>query len=356
MSLSPPSSPPVCIYCESNSNPFDREHALQSAFGSYSGNDFVMHDLVCHPCNQHFGNTIDLALSRDSMEALLRLHYGVKPASRAKEIRYRRVTLRVHEPGPWQGAQFEFASDALGMTLIPEPLPQVGFRWKHQAESNWILEPDLSEVSVDPYRVAPPGSLEVKIIAPSATDNERLSRKLREFGLDVVFRGRIDFPVAQHGTLTAALEAAADSTIFRAIAKIAFNYVACIHGSEFIRRSDFDHLRRFIHGGKTPPWRPVVPTTEPILSLDSRSYRQTTGHLIAFDWNFSKSGLLAQVSLFNYVTYKVLFCPYYSGVWCGSIRSGHHFDYKDGTVSALASVSPLLIRTRYGIARAFHRP
>lgn len=41
---------------------------------------------------------------------------------------------------------------------------------------------------------------------------------------------------------------------------------------------------------------------------DMPRLRQTNGHLITFNWNYTQMGLVAQVSLFNAITYHVLFC------------------------------------------------
>jgi hypothetical protein len=199
---------------------------------------------------------------------------------------------------------------------------------------------------VNSYRHAVRGSLEVRILGRARGDAERLAEKLGDLGVPFTVRGPIESSVAVDGKVATQVSGQLDAAIFRAIAKIAFNYVACVYGAEFILRSDFDFLRVYIRYGTEPPWPAVRPTNEPILSLDSRRYRQTNGHLITFDWNLSQLGLLAQVSLFNHMTYRVLFCPYYSGIWTESIRSGHHFDFEDGVISPLMSASPrLAIRT-----------
>lgn len=334
---------PRCIYCLSDSNPFNREHALHAAFGKFKGNEFVMHNLVCHACNQHFGDTIDRALTRDSVEALLRFQLRLKSPSKAREIPYSRVILTVNQPGPWFGAQFEFASDPLGMALIPTPLAQIAIRRKSESDWEWILEQNLSALSLKDYQGALPDSLKVKILGPKKSDTERLAQKLQNLGINLPISKPIDCSVVENGTIDTQIRAQVDSTIFRAIAKIAFNYVACVHGAEFILRSDFDYLRNYIRHDVRCSWPFVVPTNDPILSLDSQRYRQTIGHLITFDWNLSQRGLLVQVSLFNQMTYRVLFCMHYTGLWSDSMRIGHHFDFEDGAITRLASAPSWLV-------------
>ena len=59
----------TCIYRRQSKGPFTREHVVHDGFGKFQG-ALVIHDAVCHDCNQEFGRTIDLALTRSSAEAL----------------------------------------------------------------------------------------------------------------------------------------------------------------------------------------------------------------------------------------------------------------------------------------------
>lgn len=69
--------------------------------------------------------------------------------------------------------------------------------------------------------------------------------------------------------------------------------------------------------------------------------RQTNGHLITFDWRIGQMGFVAQLSLFNTVTYQVRICPNYRGIWLPDLRRGHHFDVEGRTIEPLLA-SPLL--------------
>ena len=53
--------------------PFDRDHVMPEAFGTFDENWTL--DCVCKACNGHFGRTIELTLARGSTEALLRLRH-----------------------------------------------------------------------------------------------------------------------------------------------------------------------------------------------------------------------------------------------------------------------------------------
>jgi hypothetical protein len=135
-----------------------------------------------------------------------------------------------------------------------------------------------------------------------------------------------------------------DSLILRAVAKIAFNYAAKVRDATFVLRPDFDEIREYIRDGREPSWAPVVvPTRDSILFGGSRHWRQTNGHLVTLDWNRAGFGVLAQVSLFNTITYRVLLCPHYSGIWHGCLPSGHHFDVESRQISALSPASFSLV-------------
>jgi HNH endonuclease len=338
----------TCIYCKSQENAFDREHVMPEAFGTFEPESLILYDTVCKPCNGHFGRGLELALSRDSMEAVLRLRYGIKPASEAKKLPYRRLELKVGQPGPWLGATVVLEPDRTGEGIEPVPVPQVAFRWKTESEWTWFLERELGDTwRLAPYRGAPLGTLEIRILGPSSSDHARLVEKLKEAGIKFTQQRLLEQPMTEDGTIQLQIAAQVDDTIFRAIAKIAFNYAAYVHGPGFVLRSDFDDARNYIRYGTHPRWTPVVrPFKAPILTDDLPHFRQTNGHLITFDWNYKQTGLVAQISLFNAITYRVLLCPRYSGLWRGNVRRGHHFDIESRVISPLTCISfgPILIQ------------
>jgi hypothetical protein len=193
-----------------------------------------------------------------------------------------------------------------------------------------------------PYKNAQ-GKVEIRIFGPTDADRKRLVAKLGEFDIKFVEQGNLEEPITSDGTVGVQISAEVDSTIFRAIAKIAFNYVAYVHGVSFVLRSDFDDLRNYIrYGTHTALTQFVRPFNTPILANDHMHLRQTNGHLITFDWNHLQKGLVAQVSMFNTTTYHVLFCPDYSGIWHNNMRTGHHFDLASRTISPLIAASPII--------------
>lgn len=334
--------PPRCIYCGSNDNEFDREHVIPQAFGTFEPESFILNDAVCRPCNNYFGATLEISVARDRFEALLRLQYGLKPPARgAADLRYGRVELKVDQPGPWFGATVVLTPDKSGRGIDVVPVPQVAFRWKGSSDWHYLLEEELSDDSaVRPYRRPTPGTLEIRVMGGEERDRERLVEKLRTVEINFAAEGTLKAPVTPDGTLQVEVVGRVDAIILRTVAKIAFNYVAYEQGAKFVLlQEDFDDVRRYIRYGAEPSWGPVVHVSdEPVLFDDRRRSRQTNGHLITFDWNSAGTGLIAQVSLFNWSKFQVTMCTYYSGIWHEDLRTGHHFDLINRKIERLRAV------------------
>jgi hypothetical protein len=256
--------------------------------------------------------------------------------------------LKVGQPGPWLGATVVLEPDRTDGNVEPVTLPQAAFRWKGESEWAWLLERDFDASKLAAYKSPIPGTLEIRVIAPTDADQLRVVEKLKTYGIKFVKQGAIKQPMTEVGYILIQIAAQVDHTVFRAIAKIAFNYAAWVHGANFVLHSDFDDLRHYIRHGDPPAYgTAVVPFKTPILGDDLPGLRQTHGHLINFNWNRTQMGFLAQVSLFNAMTYHVLFCTTYSGIWHDDMRRGHHFDIKSRTIEPLTSTSviPGLLRS-----------
>ena len=102
----------TCIYCrvDGGSEAFNREHVLQQGFGRFK-NAPVLHDAVCAACNTYFGQTLDLALTRESAEGLERYRWGTKPPSEVAKFRHAFVTLRAEDANEYTGAELRLISD-----------------------------------------------------------------------------------------------------------------------------------------------------------------------------------------------------------------------------------------------------
>src|SRR5260370_37012376 len=94
---------PTCIYCRSVGARFPKEHVIPVAFGHFKNN--LTLDCVCGKCNATFGRELELALTRDSVEALQRTLHGLKSKGRGGQIGKGRPVVRVTAPGAGNGAK-----------------------------------------------------------------------------------------------------------------------------------------------------------------------------------------------------------------------------------------------------------
>ena len=326
---------PVCIYCSASGVRFNRDHVIPEAFGKFE-NNFVL-TCVCESCNKFFGDELELVLGRNSREAILRLHHGVKSPAGAAQLKYENAELTVDESGPWRGARIILTADPSGTKLDTRPFPQVGFRNEGQTDWKWVSENDLDNRSVaDPYRDS---RSQVQVVGPTPDDIERLTAKLVAIGINFNQKGQLPQPARSDGTILTKLASKIENRILRAIGKIAGNYVAHIHGAQFFLDPDFDHYRKWVRYATAPPWDITVAVdATPILALDSLQGQQTNGHLVTFDWNRQRDALFAQVSLFNDLNYKILMCQSYPRL-THDIRTGHHFDLLSRRITALAATT-----------------
>jgi hypothetical protein len=234
---------PACIYCCSVEPRVGREHVIPQGLGMFEQNWTLPE--VCDVCNGRFGRELDIHLTRDSVEAYLRLDLGLKPASAASKLREKRIKGTLWATGPLHGSRVRIEPSCDGDELIPVPVPQVGFR--HPGKE-WVFLTER-ELSREAVALASAGShVEVRVIAEGG-GLERLRAKLADLGFSfVVTEEHLDIGIPEE-RIQVALDFLVDKTILRAAWKIAFNYVAKVLGAETVRRSEFDLIREFIKTG-----------------------------------------------------------------------------------------------------------
>src|SRR3989442_3147078 len=137
---------PTCIYCRQSKGLFTREHVIQDGFGRFK-NALVIHDAVCHECNQGFSRTIDLALTRSSAEAFERYRFGVKEPAEIEKFKYSSLKLRVKDPGDFHGAQFIQRSDPGGKKLVSHVVAGIAVRRKDSEEFVHFTEAQVRDGS-----------------------------------------------------------------------------------------------------------------------------------------------------------------------------------------------------------------
>jgi HNH endonuclease len=325
----------VCIYCmtERDRSGFKgREHVLHRAFGSFRNSPTL--DCVCDECNGYFGETIDLHYARDSLEALLRLFHGTKPAHEVDELRGRRVSVTLGGDDPdWSGCHIEWVEE--DGEVVVSLVPQVGFRQRGETKWTFLTEDALQDAT----QPLPPdaGRGEIRLISKSEEIDGRLIAMLSQRGIKFQKIGITGGPPpSDEGFAPLDLQARIDDMIFRCVAKIVFNYLAWRQGADFVRLNQFNAVRSFVRYGTRASYPLVAVQTAPILTDDTPSNRQTVGHLVTAAWTRDSRHIVGQLSLFNSVTYAVSLAKDFAGVW-RPLRIGHHFNYQTSCIDKLVT-------------------
>lgn len=322
-----------CIYCREKHPPSSytkAEHVIPQSFGKFR-NNLTLRQLVCDACNQFFGDSIELALARDTLEGQSRADIGVKKAEGFKPPGHQsRIRIMIAE-GDFKGAYaFRDYSEAEGKVTL-QPVPQIGFRQRESGGYKYFPldelpgKKQLEELDLDLHLP--------KSIRAIGLDVEELSKRLAE--KDISFRHDGDVvSMNDSPSLLCEVQGTIDQIIRRATTKIAFNYLAYWVGGDFVRQSSFDQTRSFVRHGQLAPYPLVKVSQQPILA--DEEVRRRVGHLVTVNWAADGVSIVAQVSLLNMLAYSVCLARNYDGER-GKITRGHFFDVADGAILELGT-------------------
>lgn len=326
-----------CIYCLQGKAlaDFNTEHVLHRAFGGFEGALTLVAPYdpgVCWSCNDHFSKTIDLAITRDSIEALLRVDTGLKSVHEMQGMFKRRLTVRLPESHEFGPLYLTFLPGTKPGEYVVAPSPQVRFA-KRGGGYKCLTE---EELKVTNPKDDPEIDTEKKDLFWNQRDDgagERIISLLAGYGLS--FKRGKSFQAPEGVTeIDTETQWFADRVIARAVAKIAFNYLAKVSGaisSDFVFKPMFDDVRRFIRedDGKARRFVQVTAAGDSLLPED-RSTSQD--HILALKWeDDSKGHILGFVKLFGYAEYVVRLANNPTGVWL-DIGSAHAYELENRTV------------------------
>lgn|SRR3989338_4761748 len=328
-----------CIYCL-NVKPkldFNREHVIPEALGKFQ-NNLVLHETVCSDCNKYFGDNLEIILNRDTAEGVYRYKFGIKPK---EEPTHRRISFRIAERGELEGVHVRPIPETRGGNVSIEPLPQVGFLKKETGKYVYFKSDEIPEKRT----LIDMGFdlKEIQMLVPHDRELPALLKRLEEKGLKTEMKGELEWPESvKTGSKVAILgDLRIDRPIFRAICKIAFNYLALVLGREFVLRDEFDGIRNYIRHNNGDTKRFFSTDPRPILYEEARlGVSVTQGHIIVAEWQGIR--LVGMLRLFNMFTYVITYCRHYSGIWF-PFASGHHFDPESKMVTELGKASKRLI-------------
>jgi hypothetical protein len=322
-----------CIYCQAkrSKESFKRtEHVLPQSFGMFRHN-LTLHGVVCDLCNQYFGDNLELPLARDTFEGQLRFKHGVKNPEQFKSAgRKSRIVVRSIE-GDFAGCYMcqEYVEEMRVIAWIL--IPQVGFLLAPDNKYEYFLLDDIptkAELDNRGYQARHPRS-----IVGLKVGSEEITELLRVKGFSFRYMGPV-VSNEQLDTIVCNVTGTIDHVIFRAIAKIAFNYLAYWEGTDFVQHPDFHKAREYIRWGHVPVDALIRSDETAILQDDPREGPRTLGHLITVGPALYGRSILAQVSLFNWRRYLVHLARDFTGPRLRHGR-GHLFNVADRHILTL---------------------
>jgi hypothetical protein len=299
--------------------------------GAFRNSPTLRH-VVCRACNQYFGDELERFLGRDSYEGLLRLQKGIVSASDARRFRPKRVELRLPSGSAWEGVRFRLSPNTDNSGVIVDLPAQIGVRRSVEARFHYFLEDEFASGTDEAIGLGRGARFAVCSIEETAHNRllDLVRKRVPTFRID----GPMPPPPFQNGELVVEVLSTLDCVLARAIAKIGFNYLAWATSTPFVLRREFDGIRRFIRYGEGTRPAFVTIRKRPILAQETTRYRMTEGHIVTVEWFDRGSAIRALVSPFNSLTYEIVLCTRFTGVWW-PIERGSLFDWKSRMIAEL---------------------
>lgn len=241
-----------------------------------------------------------------------------------------RLNIKVNE-GSLKGAYaYREYSEHAGKIVL-KPAPQVGFKKIGKTIYDYFL---LECIPEKKYLENNYDLKELKSIVILGCEFEVIQKCLAEKG--ILFHKDGDaYPPERDDSLECEVIGTIDQIIFRAIAKIAFNYFVYWTGPEFVYGNSFHPIRRYVRYGEKTNIPFVVILEKAILGDEPVEGKRRLGHLITIGWSKNKLSLASQVSLFNWMTYSVLIAKDFKDKTF-NLRKGSFFDLANNEILELA--------------------
>jgi hypothetical protein len=331
-----PNETRTCIYCleKKAEDQFNREHVIPEAFGKFENN--LVLDCVCTKCNQHFGDTVDLKLARDSIEGIDRFWSGLKPTSEFKSLGRRSTTVAEFREGPNAGIRGYLHPNPTNAELRMQPLPHIGFAQDGVDEGRicWFASDKVpSKSELETFGFVKGRELMVHVREMSWEDARSL---LGPKGYEPLSDPEVTMP-PEGETLAMETLVIIGRLEQRAVAKIALNYLAVVGGSALARAPQFDGVRNFVrYDVGTSPVQP----TENVLGFAMNGKPVEKGHYLAVQTTRERR-VVADVCLMLRLRYFVLLSDVPFTVATPRLYHAHLFDVRAREVSPATPPPPL---------------
>ena len=308
-----------CVYCIEDKplTSFTKvEHVIPQSFGLFA-NNFTLVTIVCDDCNQYFGDNLEIAMARDTVEGASRFNFGVKSPKEFKSLGKRsRMIIKIAE-GECKGAYAYREYSKKQERIVIKPVPQIGFLKNETAEYEYYLLdqiPHKTDLDRHGFDMKHP-----RAIRALGIDVDTARQVLSEKGIKFEYQGEGGPSENPEEDWLCKVDALIDTTIFRAVAKIAFNYLAFWEGRDFLLHESFDPSRSFIRYGKKTDYPLARVDDNPILGDEPVEGRRRLGHIVTVNWAADRISIVSQLSLFNWASYKVSLATNFSGAAISSM-------------------------------------
>lgn len=274
----------TCVYClqekefvrGKRNGDFNSEHVVPQALASVR-NSLTLIGIVCSECNSSLGSEIDRNFTQGTIEGLQRFIEKQKPIEKVGELDRRKVQISLARASDQSIHNAKIDLTHENGELKQRFAVQLCIKLKNSDE--WLV---IQRADFPVFAAKNPelDFSDLKILGPSPATEEFFQQEILKVWPNLQIIG--DIAEEEHIT-----DVIVDYglTEKRAIAKIAFNYFCYItqDSPERARSEEFDAIRKYIRYGQEPDWEVVLPRDQPILSGDTSNWRQTNGHLVAFD-------------------------------------------------------------------------
>jgi len=329
--------PVICWYCREAKaiEAFNREHVLPESFGKFRDN-FVLHHRVCKVCNSTFSKEIEPALANDSMEGIQRFRSRVaERKDRPRVLPNKRIEVLHRGEGARGNAFLRFDEAATDGRPVVRARPQLGFAHSEAGPFRWYLLhelPSREELRAQGYLG------DELFIQTAGMSQEQANTEIEKLGYVAGVLQEFE-PAPDGDTVPIFVTGTIDLTLKRAITKIAFNYMIC-HYPYISSMDQFDPIRRYVLKGEDPGYDPVELSQEQFI----RGYdedQQPIAHALTVMWQPGSRIVLAQVSLFMWVQYRVTLTrqPFLIAPVC--VDKGHLFDPHNKRILEVSRHVPL---------------
>jgi hypothetical protein len=239
--------------------------------------------------------------------------------------------------GDWSGVKVAY------QPLYARLIPQVGFRLKKTEDYRYFTLPEIKNgIRIGDFDVDE-GS-EVKVISNTKNEYEELIYFLKSSNIPLGTERKFSSVKLEDGKLNVNIEFIIDTILVRGIAKTGFNYMAKICGAAFAWHPNFHVIRQFIRYGELPPGQlgdTIKPSNRPLFANDTL-HRRRFGHIMCLQWDITRRHVLAEMSLFNSLTWTMILARDFSGLF-REIKHCHFYDIQKLIVNQLPVISRELV-------------